>query len=67
MKAPELTDSEKSIFDILKKEGEMDLAELKAKAGLSNKQWDKGMKGLNKKALIKVEVDGSEKKAILAG
>jgi len=50
----ELNDNEKAIFEILKKEGTMDLAELKNQAGLSNKGWDKGMKGLSKLGLTKV-------------
>jgi lysyl-tRNA synthetase class 2 len=56
-KAPEveLTDNEKSILDILKAEGKMPLNDLKEKAGLSNKGWDKGLKGLGKHGLTKVE------------
>ena len=50
----QLSDNEKAIFDILKKEKTMDLADLKEQAGLSNKGWDKGMKGLNKLGLTKV-------------
>ncbi|NND11111.1 MAG: lysine--tRNA ligase [Flavobacteriaceae bacterium] len=53
-KAVELNDNEKAIFDILKKEGTMNLSELKSQAGLSNKGWDKGMKGLSKLGLTKV-------------
>lgn len=53
-KGPELTDSEKVILDILSKEGTMDLNVLKTEAGLSNKQWDKGIKGLGKHGLTKV-------------
>lgn len=33
----------------------MDLNALKERTGLSNKQWDKGLKGLRKHDLIKVE------------
>lgn len=51
---PELKENEKKIFDILSKERKMDLNELKQKAGLSNKQWDKGVKGLAKHGLTKV-------------
>ena len=51
---PELTENEKLIFDILEKEKSMDLNELKTQAGLSNKQWDKSMKGLAKHGLTKV-------------
>lgn len=54
-KGPELTDIEKSILDILSKEGTMNLNDLKELSGLSNKQWDKGVKGLRTHDLIKVE------------
>jgi len=53
-KGPELTENEQLIFDILSKEQSMDLGTLKEAAGLSNKQWDKGMKGLTKHGLTKV-------------
>ena len=51
----ELSDNEKAIFDILKSEKRMDLSALKSQSGLSNKGWDKGMKGLSKLGLTKVE------------
>ena len=50
----QLNDNEKAIFEILKKNKSMNLADLKDQAGLSNKGWDKGMKGLNKLGLTKV-------------
>ncbi|MBQ4822911.1 lysine--tRNA ligase [Aquimarina sp. MMG016] len=50
----ELKDNEKAIFEILKKEKSIALADLKTAAGLSNKAWDKGMKGLSKLGLTKV-------------
>src|SRR5210317_1940875 len=53
-KVVELTENEKTILDILKAEGKMELNALKEKAGLSNKGWDKGMKGLAKKEQTKV-------------
>jgi lysyl-tRNA synthetase class 2 len=53
-KGPELTDNEKTVFDILTKSSKMELSDLKAQAGLSNKQWDKSMKGLAKHNLTKV-------------
>jgi lysyl-tRNA synthetase class 2 len=53
-KGPELSDNEKVIFDILTKEQSMDLNALKEVSGLSNKQWDKGIKGLAKHGLTKV-------------
>jgi len=64
-KKVELSDSEKVIFNLLKYAGEINLLELKEKAALSNKQWDKGMKGLNKKQLAQVVVEGDDKKVVL--
>lgn len=53
--AIELKDNEKAIFDILQNEAQaMDLNVLKERSGLSNKGWDKGMKGLGKHGLVKV-------------
>ncbi|WP_438963951.1 lysine--tRNA ligase [Winogradskyella sp.] len=54
-KKVELSDNEKIIFDILKSEKRMTLTELKSQSGLSNKGWDKGIKGLSKLGLTKVE------------
>ncbi|MDY2588438.1 lysine--tRNA ligase [Winogradskyella aquimaris] len=54
-KKVELSDNEKIIFEILKKQQRMDLNELKSQSGLSNKGWDKGIKGLGKHGLTKVE------------
>ncbi|MFD2562708.1 lysine--tRNA ligase [Aquimarina rubra] len=53
-KQVELNDNEKAIFEIIKKEQSMALADLKTASGLSNKAWDKGMKGLSKLGLTKV-------------
>lgn len=53
-KKVELNDNEKVIFDLLQSEHPVDLNTLKDKAGLSNKQWDKGIKGLTKQNLAKV-------------
>lgn len=53
-KGPELTDTEKLIFDILSKTGSMNLGDLKEAAALSNKQWDLALKGLGKHGLTKV-------------
>lgn len=64
-KALELSEAEKAILDVLKKESPIELSQLKEKVGLSNKQWDKGMKGLNKHGLSTVEVDGDLKRVIL--
>jgi lysyl-tRNA synthetase class 2 len=57
---PELQENEQLIIDILQKEEKMDLNILKEKTGLSNKQWDKGLKGLRKHDLIKIEKIGEE-------
>jgi lysyl-tRNA synthetase class 2 len=54
-KKVELSDNEKIIFEILKNQQRMDLNELKSQSGLSNKGWDKGIKGLGKHGLTKVE------------
>lgn len=53
-KAIQLSENEKAIYDILKKEKNMSLNELKSQSGLSNKGWDKGIKGLTKQKLAKV-------------
>jgi lysyl-tRNA synthetase class 2 len=49
-----LSDNEKVIFDIIQKEGEMDLNSLKLKSGLSGKQWDVSIKALTKQGILKV-------------
>ena len=64
-KQMELTDEEKTIIDLLKPEGKMDLGELKLKAGLSGKKWDKSMKALSKYELTKVIVEGDFKSVYL--
>lgn len=51
---PEFTEGEKVIFDILAKVKTIDLNDLKADANLSNKQWDKAIKGLVSHGVIKV-------------
>ena len=50
----QLSDNEKVIFDILKSEKKMQLDALKNKADLSNKAWDKGIKGITKQQLAKI-------------
>ncbi len=64
-KTLQLSDAEQTIYNIIKKEEQMPLDVLKEKSALSNKQWDKGMKGLNKNSLIKVEVEGNQKTVVL--
>ena len=53
-KAVALSDNEKAIFEILKSNSGIQLAALKTQSGLSNKGWDKGIKGLTSKELAKV-------------
>ena len=50
----QLSDNEKVIFDILKTEKKMELGVLKTKSDLSNKAWDKGIKGITKQQLAKI-------------
>ena len=54
-KALELSDDEKAVLSILKDNSPIDLNELKGQTGLSNKKWDKAIKGLAKNRLAKVE------------
>lgn len=49
-----LSGEEKLILDLLKKESPITLANLKEKAGLSNKKWDKSIKGLTQNKHAKV-------------
>ncbi|MFL1895096.1 lysine--tRNA ligase [Aquimarina sp. 2-A2] len=50
----DLNDNEKAIFDVIKLQKEMVIEDLKAASQLSNKGWDKGIKGLSKLKLVKV-------------
>ena len=55
-----LTDEEKIVLGILKNQSPIDLIELKIQSGLSNKKWDKTIKGLTKKSIARVsKVDDS--------
>ena len=53
-KKVELNEEEKIIMDLLKPVGEMPLADLKEKAGLSGKKWDKSTKNLVKLGVFEV-------------
>ncbi len=53
-KTIELSDAEKAIFEILKAKKSISLNDLKSLSGLSNKAWDKGIKGLTKHKLANV-------------
>ena len=59
-KAITLTEEEKLIYDLLKKESPIALPFLKERAKLSNKKWDKALKGLtqNKSAIVTKDVEG---------
>jgi lysyl-tRNA synthetase class 2 len=50
----ELNDDEKAVFELLKPSGKMELDELKGQAGLSNKKWDKAVKGLRNAGVANV-------------
>jgi len=56
-KAPtvELNDDEKMVLAIVQKSEKIALSDLKTQSGLSNKKWDKTIKGLGKNNLTKVE------------
>ena len=66
-KAVELSDSEKTILDVLKSEYPLEIGSLKEKVGLSGKQWDKGMKGLSKLGMVKIDVTIEGKMVHLVG
>ena len=53
-KAVEMSDDEKAVFAILKSNSPIDLNTLKTQSGLSNKKWDKTIKGLTKLGIAKV-------------
>ncbi|MCB0436265.1 MAG: lysine--tRNA ligase, partial [Mangrovimonas sp.] len=53
-KAPEMTEDEKAVFEILKATSPIDLNALKEQSGLSNKKWDKTIKGLTSNKIAKV-------------
>ena len=53
-RAVAMTDEEKAVFNILKDNSPIDLNALKSQSGLSNKKWDKTIKGLTKNELAKV-------------
>jgi lysyl-tRNA synthetase, class II len=50
----ELDEEETMVFNLLSKEGKMELNTLKEKAALSNKKWDKTIKHFNSNNLTKV-------------
>jgi len=56
----ELAEEEETVFELLQKAEKILLEELKDKTELSNKKWDKAIKGLTSKKLAKVEKVGEE-------
>ncbi len=54
-KKVDLTEDEKAVLDLLKTASPVDLNLLKERTGLSNKKWDKAIKGLTKNNMAKVE------------
>ncbi|HKM93675.1 MAG TPA: amino acid--tRNA ligase-related protein, partial [Prolixibacteraceae bacterium] len=54
-KALELSEEEKEVLNLLKANSPIELEMLKEQAGLSNKKWDKALKGLTKNNLAKVD------------
>ena len=49
-----LTEEEKNILEIIKQNSPALLVDVKEKASLSNKKWDKSIKGLGQKKIIKI-------------
>ena len=59
-KGVELSEDEKVIFELLKTSEKLLLDALKEQAALSNKKWDKAIKGLTSKKVAKVAKEGEE-------
>lgn len=51
----ELNDNEKALLKVIETNSPILLNDLKAQSGLSNKKWDKTIKGLTKNNLVKVD------------
>ncbi len=49
-----MNEDEKAVLKIIQKGRENGLGDLKTQSGLSNKKWDKTIKGLTKNKLAKV-------------
>ena len=65
-KGVELSEDEKVIFELLKTSEKLLLDALKEQAALSNKKWDKAIKGLTSKKVAKVAKEGEELSVELA-
>ena len=57
-KEVELSEDEKLILDLLKKDNKLPLEDLKTKTEFSNKKWDKAIKGLTAKKVAAVSKEG---------
>lgn len=57
-KAVELSEEEKAVFKLLKGDEVHNLDRIKEQSGLSNKKWDKAVKGLRKHKMIDVFKEG---------
>ncbi|WP_240472176.1 lysine--tRNA ligase [Christiangramia echinicola] len=57
-KAVDLSEEEKAVFNLLKGGEVMELDSVKEQSGLSNKKWDKAVKGLRKHKMIDVFKEG---------
>lgn len=53
-KAPEMSEDEKFVYEIVEKEGIQLLSELKDKTGFSGKKWDSTIKALTSKGILSV-------------
>jgi len=53
-KAPEMSEDEKIVYDIVEKSGVQALGDVKEKTGFSGKKWDATIKGLTAKGILKV-------------
>jgi len=53
-KQVEMNEEEKAVFELLKSNSPIALNDLKVQSGLSNKKWDKSIKGLTAKSVAKV-------------
>ncbi|MFV8225016.1 lysine--tRNA ligase [Christiangramia aquimixticola] len=57
-KPVELTEEEKTVFKLLKNDEIHELDAIKDQSGLSNKKWDKAIKGLRKNKMVDVFKEG---------
>lgn len=62
----ELSEEEKAVFQLLKNGEVHELNEIKDQSGLSNKKWDKALKGLRKHKMIEVFKEGEDLKIKVA-